>query len=54
MYSTCSMNPIEDEAVIASILLKTQGSVRIVDTSKLLPLLKRQNGLSNWKVIFKV
>lgn len=53
VYSTCSMNPIENEAVIASAIERCGGpnNVRIVDCSKELPLLKRASGLRTWKVM---
>ena len=44
------MNPIEDEAVIAGTLKMCKGSVQLIDTSSLLPGLKRTAGLSSWKV----
>ncbi|TKC46278.1 hypothetical protein EI555_005772 [Monodon monoceros] len=40
VYSTCSLNPIEDEAVIASLLEKSEG-------------LKWMPGLTQWKVMTK-
>ena len=33
MYSTCSINPIEDEAVVAAALSKCQDTIELVDTS---------------------
>ncbi|PLB34157.1 tRNA (cytosine-C5-)-methyltransferase [Aspergillus candidus] len=53
VYSTCSMNPIENEAVIASAIERCGGSanVRIVDCSNELPGLKRRPGLRTWKVM---
>lgn len=50
VYSTCSMNPLEDEAVLATILSKYPGKVRLVDCSTALPQLTRLPGVSNWKV----
>ena len=51
VYSTCSMNPIENEAVVARVLL-TFGTacLRLVDVSKDLPELKRRRGLTEWSV----
>ncbi|KAJ1495935.1 S-adenosyl-L-methionine-dependent methyltransferase [Baffinella frigidus] len=43
-YSTCSFNPIEDEAVVASLLRRTRGAVELVDASAMLPDLKRGPG----------
>jgi 16S rRNA C967 or C1407 C5-methylase (RsmB/RsmF family) len=53
VYSTCSLNPIEDEAVICHLLRKYEGKVRLVDVSKELPDLIRSPGISSWKVIDK-
>ncbi|KAJ1510023.1 hypothetical protein HMI54_001904 [Coelomomyces lativittatus] len=50
VYSTCTMNPIENEAVIASILQRCQGKVTLTDVSHILPSLLRRSGLSQWKV----
>ncbi|EAU39263.1 hypothetical protein ATEG_00617 [Aspergillus terreus NIH2624] len=53
VYSTCSMNPLENEAVIASAIERCGGGakVRIVDCSNELPGLKRAPGLRSWKVM---
>lgn len=53
VYSTCSMNPVENEAVIASAIARCGGpsNVRIVDCSKDLPGLKRASGLRSWRVM---
>ncbi|KAJ5161739.1 hypothetical protein N7492_007131 [Penicillium capsulatum] len=53
VYSTCSMNPIENEAVIASAIERCGGSsnVKIIDCSQELPGLKRRPGLHSWKVM---
>ncbi|CAI4225884.1 unnamed protein product [Auanema sp. JU1783] len=53
VYSTCSMNPIEDEAVIAQLLRENQGSVRLVDAHPMLPGLKAYRGINTWKVYDK-
>ncbi|KAI5389171.1 hypothetical protein KIW84_074719 [Lathyrus oleraceus] len=50
VYSTCSMNPIEHEAVVAKILRRCKGSVELVDVSSELPQLIRRPGLKRWKV----
>uniref|UniRef100_A0A7S4C5M2 SAM-dependent MTase RsmB/NOP-type domain-containing protein n=1 Tax=Chrysotila carterae TaxID=13221 RepID=A0A7S4C5M2_CHRCT len=51
VYSTCSMNPIEDEAVVAQALLRQEvGAVRLLPTDEALPGLKRQPGTREWKV----
>ncbi|KAL9109772.1 MAG: hypothetical protein Q9227_005641 [Pyrenula ochraceoflavens] len=53
VYSTCSMNPVEDEAVVASAISRCGGrsKVCIVDSSSALPGLIRYPGLSKWKVM---
>ena len=53
VYSTCSFNPVENEAVIAHILKKYAGKVRIVDSSEQLKGLKYRQGLSKWKILDK-
>ncbi|KAJ8541980.1 hypothetical protein K7X08_016846 [Anisodus acutangulus] len=50
VYSTCSMNPIENEAVVVEILRRCGGSVELVDVSNELPHLVRRPGLKKWKV----
>lgn len=55
VYSTCSMNPVENEAVIARAIDRCGGlsKVHVVDCSDALPKLKRRHGLSTWKVMDK-
>jgi multisite-specific tRNA:(cytosine-C5)-methyltransferase len=36
-YSTCSMNPLENEAVVAEVLRRCGDSVEVVDASDRLP-----------------
>nr|XP_016481095.1 PREDICTED: tRNA (cytosine(34)-C(5))-methyltransferase-like isoform X2 [Nicotiana tabacum] len=50
VYSTCSMNPIENEAVVAEVLRRCGVSVELVDVSSELPQLVRRPGLKKWKV----
>ncbi|WVZ92421.1 hypothetical protein U9M48_038489 [Paspalum notatum var. saurae] len=50
VYSTCSMNPVENEAVIAELLRRSGNSVELLDVSSELPELVRRPGLSTWKV----
>ncbi|KAG2644005.1 RNA cytosine C(5)-methyltransferase NSUN2-like [Panicum virgatum] len=50
VYSTCSMNPVENEAVVAEILRRCGDSVELLDVSSELPELARRPGLSTWKV----
>lgn len=55
VYSTCSMNPVENESVVAAAIERCCGQekVEIVDCSDRLPLLKRKDGLKKWKVMDK-
>ena len=55
VYSTCSMNPVENEAVIASAIDRCGGLsiVGVLDCSDALPELKRRKGLNDWKVMDK-
>jgi multisite-specific tRNA:(cytosine-C5)-methyltransferase len=55
VYSTCSMNPIENEAVIASAMERCGGleKVALLPSDDKLPLLKRKPGLTNWSVMDK-
>ncbi|XP_064466937.1 RNA cytosine C(5)-methyltransferase NSUN2-like isoform X2 [Ornithodoros turicata] len=53
VYSTCSLNPLEDEAVVANLLLQCEGAVELVDVSDRLPGLVCSPGLSTWKVASK-
>ena len=50
VYSTCSLNPVEDEAVVAEILRTAGGTMRLVDVSGVIPGLKRSPGVSRWRV----
>ena len=51
IYSTCSMNPIEDEAVVAAALRHYGTTVTTLDVSDQLPELKRIKGATNWNVL---
>lgn len=50
-YSTCSLNPIENEAVVAEILRLSNGSLELVDRRTELDGIITRNGWSKWKVI---
>jgi len=50
VYSTCSFNPLENEAVVAQVLRQAQGSIALVDVGAVLPQLQRRPGLSRWAV----
>ncbi|KAL2754326.1 hypothetical protein ACRALDRAFT_1049758 [Sodiomyces alcalophilus JCM 7366] len=53
VYSTCSMNPVENEAIVAAAIAKCGGSekVEIVDCANELPGLQRRPGLKTWNVM---
>uniref|UniRef100_A0A0N5A7A0 tRNA (cytosine(34)-C(5))-methyltransferase n=1 Tax=Parastrongyloides trichosuri TaxID=131310 RepID=A0A0N5A7A0_PARTI len=53
VYSTCSLNPIEDEAVLSHLLQVFDGTIELVDVSDKLVGLKRTPGISKWKVFDK-
>ncbi len=55
VYSTCSMNPVEDEAVVAAAIEKCGGPdlVSIVETKDYLPGLKRYAGRNTWSIMDK-
>ena len=51
VYSTCTFNPIEDEAVVAAAVHRHIKQVKLVDVSKeISPHLKFRPGMLNWKV----
>jgi tRNA (cytosine34-C5)-methyltransferase len=49
VYSTCSFNPLEDEAVVAH-TLSTHPEFELVDCSMQIPTLQRRQGLTQWAV----
>ena len=52
MYSTCSINPIEDEAVISEVFnLLNNDSLEIVDIHNKLNGFKARRGLKSWPVL---
>jgi len=51
VYSTCSLNPIEDEAVVAAALARFPGELELVDFSPNFPEMIGRPGLADWKVI---
>ncbi|KAI9266718.1 S-adenosyl-L-methionine-dependent methyltransferase [Phascolomyces articulosus] len=53
VYSTCSLNPIENEAVVAEVLRRSKGALELRDVSDQLVELKRKPGLQTWKVMTK-
>ncbi|KAK3306605.1 mitochondrial GTPase 2-like protein [Chaetomium strumarium] len=55
VYSTCSMNPVENEAVVAAAIERCGGpeKIEIIDCSDQLPLLKRKPGMRKWQIMDK-
>ncbi|KAI8330569.1 S-adenosyl-L-methionine-dependent methyltransferase [Chlamydoabsidia padenii] len=51
VYSTCSFNPVENEAVVAEVLRLSKGALELKDVSDQLPGLIRRPGLVTWKVM---
>lgn len=51
VYSTCSMSPLEDEAVIAELLRHFKGQLELVDPREFVPVFKARPGLSSWHVL---
>jgi tRNA (cytosine34-C5)-methyltransferase len=49
-YSTCSLNPVENEAVVAAALQICNGAVTLVDVPAL-PGARFSPGLAQWKVL---
>lgn len=50
-YSTCSLNPIENEAVVASVLKEFEGSIKIEQVE--LKGFRFRDGLTSWKVLIE-
>ena len=50
IYSTNSINPFEDEAVVNSVLKNYKNKFEIVDCSNMYKLIKRKKGLTNWNI----
>lgn len=53
VYSTCSFNPIENEAVVSELLRRAGGSLELVDCSGKLPGLITRPGMSDWQVAWQ-
>lgn len=49
VYSTCSLNPIENEAVLCRLIRETDAALEIVDASGLINGLKYSPGLNYWE-----
>jgi len=51
LYSTCSLNPIEDEAVVAEVFRRVQkDSLELMELNTI-EKLKTRPGLKTWKVL---
>lgn len=48
-FSTCSLNPIENESVVAALLKANKGKIRLLDVG--LPGFKFTPGLTKWKFL---
>ena len=55
IYSTCSMNPVEYEAVLAEAIKRCGGPkvVELLEIKDYLSGLERQHGLTKWNVMDK-
>ena len=53
VYSTCSLNPIENEAVLQRIIADADGALEIVDAAHMVPGLKFKPGMTSWKLATK-
>ena len=51
VYSTCSLNPIENEAVVAAALRDNAGDIELVDFAAEFPSMLAREGLQTWQVI---
>ncbi|WAR11665.1 NSUN2-like protein [Mya arenaria] len=51
LYTTTTMNPIENEAVVMDLIKESAGSVELVDCRPRLTDFKVRPGLTNWKVM---
>lgn len=52
-YSTCSLNPVENEAVVAELLRRADGALELMDCSKMLPGLITRPGVTSWNVAWQ-
>lgn len=50
VYSTCSLNPVENEAVVHRLLEQADGALRLVDVSQQLTGLRFAPGMTSWCV----
>lgn len=49
VYSTCSLNPIENEAVLHRLLRDAEGALEIVDAASYVNGLKFYPGMTKWR-----
>jgi 16S rRNA C967 or C1407 C5-methylase (RsmB/RsmF family) len=49
-YSTCSLNPVENEAVVAAVLHKYGNNIELVQIPTISSRLMLRDGMSQWKV----
>lgn len=49
-YSTCSNNPIENEAVVAAALYQMKGEYELIESRHILSDFKTWEGLLAWEV----
>lgn len=50
VYSTCSLNPVEDEAVVSTSLTQSRGQFELIDLAPLLPGLIVSPGMTAWSL----
>lgn len=53
VYSTCSLNPVENESVLHRLLRDSDGALELIDVSELVPGLKYTPGISHWEIADK-
>ncbi|KAI3331557.1 S-adenosyl-L-methionine-dependent methyltransferase [Xylariaceae sp. AK1471] len=55
VFSTCSMNPVENESVVVSAIERCGGPdvIEIIDCKDRLPLLRRYPGMHQWQIMDK-
>ena len=53
VYSTCSLNPLEDEAVIYRMLVEAGDAIQLADAAEKVQGLKFSTGISKWKIAMK-
>ena len=53
IYSTCSLNPIENEAVVMNLLRQADGALELVDVEEKIKHFRHANGLEKWILMQK-